>query len=68
LEVLYAILSKIKSRLTQFTIKRGERERKTRKEKKRPYKYNETPITTPPVPLERYQRDESNDTKEGHER
>jgi len=67
LEVLYALLSKIKSRLTQFIIKRGERE-KNKKRKKKPYKYNETPITTPPVPLERYQRDESNDTKEGHER
>ena len=41
---------------------------KNKERKKKPYKYNETLITTPPVPLERYQRDESNDTKEGHER
>jgi hypothetical protein len=35
LEVLYAILSKIKSRLTQFTIKRGEREREKQGKKKK---------------------------------
>jgi hypothetical protein len=65
-------LLRAKNRLTQFTIKikrRGERkERKTMEEKKRPQKHTVTPIMTLLISLERYQRDESNDTKEGHKR
>jgi hypothetical protein len=65
-------LLRAKNRLTQFTIKikrRGERkERKTMEEKKRPQKHIVTPIMTLLISLERYQRDESNDTNEGHKR
>lgn len=65
-------LLRAKNRLTQFTIKikrRGERkERKTMEEKKRPQKHTVTPIMTLLISLERYQRDESNDTKEGYKR
>ena len=48
--------------------KKERRERKTRikRKKKRPQGHTETRITTLPVPLERYRRDEFNNTKEGH--
>jgi hypothetical protein len=35
--------------------------------KKRPKRHIKTPIIKPPAPLERYQRDESNATKEDHQ-
>jgi hypothetical protein len=63
----YATLSKVKNRLIWFTIKREKRKKnKDKKEKKQPQGHTETRITTPPVPLERYRRDEFNNTKEGH--
>ena len=65
-------LLRAKNRLTQITIKikrrRERKERKTMEEKKRPQKHTVTPIMTLLISLERYQRDESNDTKEGYKR
>jgi len=47
-------LSKVKNRLTQFTIKRDEREDNKERKKKRPRRHIKSPMTTPPVLLERY--------------
>jgi hypothetical protein len=67
-------LLRAKNRLMQFTIKikrRGERKKKEKqwkKKRKRPQKHTVTPIMTLLVLLERYQQDESNDTKKCHKR
>jgi hypothetical protein len=52
---------------TRFNKERRERREKKGK-KERLWRHTETPMTTPPIPLERYQRDESNNTKKGHQR
>ena len=57
-----------KNRLTRFTIKREEREKNKEKKRKRSRRYTEISTMTSLVLLERYQRDESNNIKEGHER